>query len=171
MVVFYDRWRVFVWWKWVLVVSNSVVNTGLPVGVVVPAGGGADDLPLYLVTHGGLTAGYQVAQCAHAVADIALAHPAEFAYWHSHGQRVVALAAVDAAALLVLLGDAVAAGFTVVPFREPDLGHEVTAVAFVPAAGNRKFLSHLSLAGRVVGGTDKHNPGVGAWGMVEDTLF
>lgn len=105
------------------------------------------DEKLYLVTHAGLTAGYQVAQVAHVMADFALKHRQAFTDWHNNSQFVVALQTGNADELNRLLAHADANGFVVEKFYEPDLGHELTALAFLPSQGVSKFLSKLSLAG------------------------
>lgn len=43
-----------------------------------------------------------------------------------------------------------------IPFREPDLDHSLTSVAFVPDGRNRKFLAGLPLAGRRSGVLNRH---------------
>lgn len=109
-----------------------------------------------MVTHSGLTAGYQVAQTAHAVANFARFDSDAFACWHSRSQYLVALQAPCADALEGLLSRALAAGLTVHPFREPDIGDQLTAIAFSPDPRNKRFLSSLPLAGKQTGSTSKH---------------
>jgi hypothetical protein len=58
------------------------------------------------------------------------------------------LTAPDAAALTALLERGQARGLTVTAFREPDLGDELTALAFAPSAETRRLLSNLPLCGR-----------------------
>ena len=110
-----------------------------------------------MVTHSGLTAGYQVAQTAHAVANFARFDSDAFAHWHSRSQYLVALQAPCADTLEGLLSRAHAAELTVHPFREPDIGDQLTAIAFSPDPRNRRFLSSLPLAGKKTGSTSKHS--------------
>lgn len=111
-----------------------------------------------MVTHSGLTAGYQVAQTAHAVADFARFNSDAFTDWHSNSQYIVALQAPSTEALERLLTRAHAAELAVHPFREPDIEDQLTAIAFSPHPRNRRFLSGLPLAGKKTGHTSKHTP-------------
>lgn len=61
---------------------------------------------------------------------------------------MVVLTAPDAAGLHALLERARDRDITTTAFREPDLGDELTAVAFTPSAATRKLLANLPLAGR-----------------------
>ena len=110
-----------------------------------------------MVTHSGLTAGYQVAQTAHAVANFARFDSDAFIRWHSHSQFLVALQTPCSDTLEELLTRAVTVGLRVFPFREPDVGDSLTAVAFAPDVRVRGFLSGLPLAGKHVGSVDKHH--------------
>lgn len=101
-----------------------------------------------MVTHSGLTAGYQIAQISHAVADFARFQPEHFSSWHSRSQYIVALQTPCSESLRKLMARALHNGLQVVAFREPDLGGELTSLAFVPAERNRKFLRLLPLAGK-----------------------
>ena len=119
----------------------------------------AVDNPLYVITHSELSAGYQVAQSIHATANIALAHPEEFAAWHGDGQRVVALEVADEEVLWQLIEKALLfpeANFQVVRFHEPDLGGELTAFAHVPNKWNALLTQGLKLAGTATGTLNKH---------------
>lgn len=58
------------------------------------------------------------------------------------------LTASNAAALTSLQEKARDRGITVTEFREPDLGDEITAVAFAPSEATRRLLSNLPCAGR-----------------------
>lgn len=109
-----------------------------------------------MVTHSGLTAGYQVAQTAHAVANFARYETESFIDWHSNSQYIVALATPCADSLHSLLLRAKRKGLVVVPFREPDLEDQLTSLAFVPNEHNKKLLSNLPLAGKNNGKTNKH---------------
>lgn len=112
--------------------------------------------PLYVVTHAELTAGYQIAQVAHAVADFALHRTAQFRHWHKNSQHIVALQCKDADKLQQLFQQAQNQGHDIVAFNEPDLNNEITSIAFSPDNKNRGFLAHLPLAGRRSGNQNKH---------------
>lgn len=109
-----------------------------------------------MVTHSGLTAGYQVAQTAHAVANFARFDSDAFTNWHSNSQYLVALQTPCAEALEDLLARALAAELTVHPFREPDIEDQLTAIAFSPDPRNKRFLACLPLAGKDTGSISKH---------------
>lgn len=103
---------------------------------------------LYLVTHAQLSSGYQTAQVAHVVADFIMANPETAQTWHAVSNSVIVLEAKDARELSFLKADAEDKGLKVTEFREPDLGDEITALAFAPGEETRKFLSNLPCAGR-----------------------
>ena len=105
---------------------------------------------IYLVTHGKLSAGYQVAQVAHVMADYIMNRPNAAKYWHHISNSLIALEAKDAEALSELQEKAKTRGIDVQEFREPDLGDEITALAFSPSPETRKFLSNLPLTGKSV---------------------
>lgn len=109
-----------------------------------------------MVTHSGLTAGYQVAQTAHAVANFARFDSDAFINWHIQSQYLVALQTSCPETLEALLSRALAAELTVHPFREPDIGDQLTALAFTPDPRNKRFLARLPLAGKHTGNTSKH---------------
>lgn len=111
---------------------------------------------MYVVTHAELTAGYQIAQIAHAVADFALHRSDSFTRWHTTDQRILALQTPCFESLATLHQNALDVGLDVVPFYEPDLDNEITSLAFVPSEKNKKFLANLPLAGRKSGKTNKH---------------
>lgn len=112
--------------------------------------------PLYVVTHGELTAGYQIAQVAHAVADFALHKPEQFKTWHVNSQYIVALQVPDKDTLATLLMNAEESHETIA-FYEPDLMDSLTSIAFVPHERNKRFLANLPLAGKTAGRVNKHN--------------
>lgn len=100
------------------------------------------------MTHGNLSAGYQVAQVAHVMAEYILHRPQTAKYWHHLSNSLIVLEAKDAEALSELQEKAKLKGLDVQEFREPDLGDEITALAFSPSKNTRKFLSNLPLAGK-----------------------
>jgi hypothetical protein len=100
-----------------------------------------------LVTHGNLSAGYQTAQIAHVIAEFVLHNPRIAEKWHGLSNSLIVLEAKDARALSELQEKALSRGIHVHEFREPDLGDEITALAFEPHPGSKKLLSNLPLAG------------------------
>lgn len=103
---------------------------------------------LYLVTHAELSTGYQIAQIAHATADFMLAHPATAQNWSQISNSIIALEAANAEHLSNLLEQAQALNLTTIEFREPDMGDEITAIAFAPSLDTPNLLANLPCAGR-----------------------
>lgn len=95
--------------------------------------------PLYVVVRNDIGAGLQMAQACHVTREFTRVHSAE-----PVGESLIVLEA-SPAELAELFGRAGAVRRTA--FHEPDLGGELTAVAF--GAGARKLLSSLPLAGRL----------------------
>ena len=104
--------------------------------------------PLYLVTHAKLSPGQQTAQVAHAVADFALHRGDHFANWYKTSQYIISLQAPSSELLETLLTEASHDGYETISFREPDLDHELTAIAFVPSEQVKAYLRKLPLAGK-----------------------
>ena len=103
-----------------------------------------------------MTAGYQIAQVAHAVADFASHRTEEFRNWHETSQYIVALQCEDAKNLEKLFQQAKTHNFDVIDFKEPDLNNEITSIVFSPNKKNRRFLANLPLAGIKTGKRNKH---------------
>jgi hypothetical protein len=68
--------------------------------------------------------------------------------WHEVSNSIIVVETENAEALSALQELAKSRGIGVTEFREPDLGDEITALAFQPSAATRKLLSNLPLAGR-----------------------
>lgn len=82
-------------------------------------------------------------------------NPSAAKRWYKDSNSVIVLEADNAEALYNLNLDAAKHGLQTTVFREPDLADELTAIAFPPNSGNRKFLSNLPLAGKKL-----HNQGL-----------
>lgn len=100
------------------------------------------------MTHTNLTVGHQITQTAHVIAELAVAHPEHFSKWHNLSQSIIVLQTPSSESLFELYVRAQDASLTVEAFREPDLGDEITALAFLPHAENVRFLANLPLAGK-----------------------
>jgi len=101
---------------------------------------------LYVITRADLPPGAQLAQSCHAVSAFATDFPSTHAEWHRHGQNLVALqvpgqAELDALLERVLMSEEIE---RVSAFREPDLAHQLTAIAFGDEA--QRLVSSLPLA-------------------------
>lgn len=102
---------------------------------------------LYLAVLDTLGAGHRVAQAAHALTELALAHPAAFRAWREAGGVVVAVA-LPGDALAELTEEASTAGDASAVFHEPDRGGERTAIAVLPRSPSvRRILRQAPLLG------------------------
>lgn len=82
------------------------------------------------------------------IAEFVLKHPESAHHWHGLSNSLIVLEAKDAKELMEIQGKAKQYSITVHEFREPDLGDELTALAFEPNIANRKLLSNLPLSGK-----------------------
>lgn len=96
---------------------------------------------LYVVVRGDLPVGLQMAQACHAVREWGHAFP----YSVTNGNLIVL--SVPGLAELTALKARADEQTAVVPFREPDIGDELTAIALVGGRA-KPLLSKLPLAGR-----------------------
>ena len=104
-------------------------------------------MKLYLAVLATLTAGERIAQAAHVVTELALAHPEAFRAWHSASNTVVVVT-MDARALAMLYVTASLNGEACAMLCEPDRAGEQTAVAVFPStAATRRLLRRAPLAG------------------------
>lgn len=100
------------------------------------------------MTHAELSTGYQIAQISHVTAEFILAQPEISKNWSLTSNSLIALEATNAEHLSQLLEQAKALNITTVEFREPDMGDEITALAFAPSEETPALLAGLSCAGR-----------------------
>jgi hypothetical protein len=77
-------------------------------------------------------------------------NPDVASHWRGISNSLIVLTAPTAQDLSALQETALSRGIRVQEFREPDLGDEITALAFAPSAGTRRLLSNLPCAGRRV---------------------
>lgn len=100
-----------------------------------------------------LPAGLQAAQAVHAAVEFAVSDPGVATRWHQESNFLVIVSVPDEGALTELLLHAVEkAGVQAYSVREPDIGDELTAVAFEPGPGARRLCAELPLALRQRGG-------------------
>jgi peptidyl-tRNA hydrolase len=97
---------------------------------------------LYIIVRADLEPGMQLAQACHATRQFAAEHPELDRTWFETSNNLVALQVANEQALLDLIERA--NGLPVAPFREPDLGNEVTAVAMGSSAS--PLLGQMPLA-------------------------
>ena len=89
---------------------------------------------LYAVSRADLPPGVQAVQAAHSLLSFAIIHPDLVRVWGEDSQNLILLSAPDEAALCWLCACAERDGHLYSAFREPDLGGQLTAVTFEPAA-------------------------------------
>lgn len=99
------------------------------------------------MTRSDLGPGYQAVQSAHAAVEFSLDHPDTAREWRDASRYMAVLVAPDEAELDHLATVAETKGIPITRFYEPDIGDQLTAVAFAPQQNSKQLLSHLSLAG------------------------
>jgi peptidyl-tRNA hydrolase len=87
-----------------------------------------------------------MAQAIHAAFLISQDHADLVARWHEQSQYLVVLAAPSEQALDELSRRALHRGVPHSVWTEPDLGDEVTALAFAPGSAARRLCANLPLA-------------------------
>jgi hypothetical protein len=89
-------------------------------------------------------------QSAHAAIDFQHDHPEVASQWQTKSNYLALLTVADEEALIKLITKAILIGIKHTIFREPDLGNEITAVAFEPSDLARKLTSSCPLLGKEV---------------------
>lgn len=105
---------------------------------------------LYIITHSDLPLGYQVPQTNHAAMEFAAKYPAEFLDWHEKSNSIIALNCKNERELQVFAQKLREKGIKFAEFKEPDIGHELTAIAICPGPEVKRLCSGLPLAGKRV---------------------
>ena len=98
---------------------------------------------LFIVVRSDLVPGLQAAQACHALDEFSAEHPELYASWHEKSKVLVLLGVAQESDLDGLAGCAERKGLRLARNFEPDLGGELTAVAFGPEA--KSLLRPLSL--------------------------
>ena len=104
-------------------------------------------LKLYVVVRQDLSPGSQIAQSLHAFREFVHFFPESELNWYKTSNTIVILGAKDEHELFGLGRGALQEGIKFASFREPDMGDQITAMAFEPGDRTAQFLSHLNLAG------------------------
>lgn len=104
------------------------------------------DEKLYVLVREDLSRGQQAVQGMHALADFASQHPEHFHPWNRSGNTLVLLNVADNNHLLDCKALFVGSGMACVMFREPDMGHQGTALAIQPHPAVSEWVSLLPLA-------------------------
>jgi peptidyl-tRNA hydrolase len=105
-----------------------------------------DPSRLYIAVRADLSSGLQVAQAVHAAFAFAHEQPAVTNHWLTKSNYLVVVAVPDEIALMDLISEASRRGITRVAVREPDIGDEITAVAFEPGVAAKRLCACLPLA-------------------------
>jgi hypothetical protein len=101
---------------------------------------------LYLVTRRDLSPGAQAVQSCHVLRLFVEEHTRLERGWFRDSNRLVLLSVADELALQRLLDEASRRALPASGFREPDLGHALTAVALAPGLGSHRLCRDLPLA-------------------------
>jgi peptidyl-tRNA hydrolase len=89
-------------------------------------------------------------QAAHAAIDFQHQHPVEALQWNKFSNYLVFLTVENEDDLIKLITKADLLGIKHTVFREPDIGNQITAVAFEPSDASRKLTSSCPLLGKEV---------------------
>lgn len=103
-----------------------------------------------MVTRRDLPIGTQSLQAGHASIDFQHQYPFEAKEWHKNSNYLVFLTVENEQALIKLITKSILTGIKHTIFREPDLGNQITAVAFEPTEASRKLTSSCPLLGKGV---------------------
>ncbi len=103
---------------------------------------------LRVVTRRDLSLSYQAVQSGHAAIDFQHEHPVEAREWQKQSNYLAFLTVADEQALIKLISKAILLGIKHTVFREPDIGNQITAVAFEPTDAAKKLTSSCPLLGK-----------------------
>lgn len=94
-----------------------------------------------------LSPGQQLVQTAHAVADFAAEHPAEFSAWRN-GSNYLCCLTIEQRTLQRLIHKMEQLYVKHTIFREPDIGNQITAIAVecLPKSIHTKLFKNFKLA-------------------------
>ena len=101
---------------------------------------------LVTVTRKDLSAGYQLVQTGHSIAEFAHKHPTEFHDWMQNSQYLVSLSVDNEDSLKELYNELKYYGANVVAFTEPDIQNQWTAICFYGTPEMMKITKKLDLA-------------------------
>jgi hypothetical protein len=87
-------------------------------------------------------------QSAHAAIDFQHDFPEESRAWQKKSNYLALLSVADEYELIKLISKAILTGIKHTVFREPDMGNEITAVAFEPTDQAKKLTSSCPLLGK-----------------------
>lgn len=94
--------------------------------------------------------GYQSVQAGHAAIQFQHEHPELAKLWYTQSNYLAFLTVTNEEELEKLIRKAEAKGITHSVFREPDIGNEITAVAFEASDEARRITSSCRMMGKEV---------------------
>lgn len=103
-------------------------------------------LRLYVVVRQDIDPGYQIAQSLHAFREFVHYFPEIEKNWYQTSNTIIIKGIANERELLHLGQKAIRQNIKFATFREPDLGDQLTAVAFEPGDLTAAFLAELPLA-------------------------
>ena len=110
-------------------------------------GGSADlQVKLVTVTRKDLTAGYQLVQSGHAIAEFVQQFPDKFAEWKQQSNYLISLSVDNEEKLQRLFYKLQDNGADVVAFTEPDINDQLTSICYYGTPEMRKLTDKLDLA-------------------------
>lgn len=101
---------------------------------------------LVTVTRKDLTAGYQLVQSGHAIAEWIKQFPEHFTEWTKQSNYLVSLSTDNEETLQDLFNRLKYYGANVVAFYEPDINNQMTAICYYGTPEMMKHTKKLSLA-------------------------
>lgn len=104
-----------------------------------------DETKLVVITHKELSAGYQVVQSTHSIADFIFEHPEQAKQWKEESNSIITLACPNLESLEKLSNKLKKKGYFVTEFFEPDIDNELTSICVFGTPEVRKKLSYLPL--------------------------
>ena len=103
-----------------------------------------------MVTHSELPPQYQIPQTNHVVAEFGIHYYEEYKRWYQSSNSIINLATKTEQELYRLKDKLESKGIKLIVFREPDIGGFITAIGLIPGPLNKKLLSNLPLAGKIL---------------------
>ena len=101
---------------------------------------------LVTITRKDLTAGYQLVQSGHAIAEFVQQFPDKFAEWKQQSNYLISLSVDNEEKLQRLFYKLQDNGADVVAFTEPDINDQLTAICYYGTPELRKITQNLDLA-------------------------
>lgn len=101
---------------------------------------------LVTVTRKDLTAGYQLVQTGHSIAEFAHQYPTHFHEWIQNSNYLVSLSVDNEENLNELYDKLKYFGANVVAFTEPDINDQLTSICYYGTPELRKLTQKLNLA-------------------------